>query len=186
MGIQLLKRGTAPQLFGPCLLYPNGWMDQDAVGTDVDLGLGHIVLDGDPAPLKGAQQPPLFGPCLLSPNGRPSQLLLSTCPYCRESNRRFSFSSVHSRTASRDCRLNLLHVLILFNVKHHLLNERRTWLIASRFIFVTNHFVPCCWHHGNVAVGLCKWDWRISSDALMGPSPAVASGAYVYLSELSK
>jgi len=25
-----LKRGTAPQLLGSCLLWPNGWMDQDA------------------------------------------------------------------------------------------------------------------------------------------------------------
>jgi len=25
-----LKRGTAPSIFGPCLLWPNGWMDQDA------------------------------------------------------------------------------------------------------------------------------------------------------------
>ena len=33
----------------------------------VGLGLGHIVLDGDPAPpRKGAQHPPLFGLCLLS------------------------------------------------------------------------------------------------------------------------
>jgi len=24
-----LKRGTAPHFFGPCLLWPNGWMDQD-------------------------------------------------------------------------------------------------------------------------------------------------------------
>jgi len=32
--------------------------------------VGHILLDGDPAPIrKGAQQPPLFGPCLLWPNG---------------------------------------------------------------------------------------------------------------------
>ena len=50
------------------------------LGTEVDLGPGHIVLDGDPAPpAKGAQQPPPFGPCLLWPqspigrftNGRP-------------------------------------------------------------------------------------------------------------------
>jgi len=34
--------------------------------TGVDLGPGHIVLDGDPAPpTKGALQPPLFSPCLL-------------------------------------------------------------------------------------------------------------------------
>jgi len=38
------------------------------LGTEVDLGPGHIVLDGDPVPpAKGAQQPPLFGPCLLWP-----------------------------------------------------------------------------------------------------------------------
>jgi len=38
------------------------------LGTEVDLGPGHIVLDGVPAPAKGAQQPPaLFGPCLLWP-----------------------------------------------------------------------------------------------------------------------
>ena len=24
------KRGTAPSIFGPCPLWPNGWMDQDA------------------------------------------------------------------------------------------------------------------------------------------------------------
>ena len=24
------KRGTGPSIFGPCLLWPNGWMDQDA------------------------------------------------------------------------------------------------------------------------------------------------------------
>jgi len=36
----------------------------------VGLGLGHIVLDGDTAPLpkKGAE-PPIFGPFLLRPNG---------------------------------------------------------------------------------------------------------------------
>jgi len=24
------KKGHSPPLFGPCLLWPNGWMDQDA------------------------------------------------------------------------------------------------------------------------------------------------------------
>jgi len=38
--------------------------------TEVGLGPGDIVLDGDPAPpRKGAQRLPLFGPCLLWPNG---------------------------------------------------------------------------------------------------------------------
>jgi len=89
-------KGRSPPIFGPRLLWPNGWMDQDAtwyggkpgpgevvlygvaappkrgtappqfsvhvycgqtagwmntpLGTEVDLGPGHIVLDGDPAP----------------------------------------------------------------------------------------------------------------------------------------
>jgi len=30
------------------VLWPNGWMDQDAT-TQVGLGPGHIVLDGNPA-----------------------------------------------------------------------------------------------------------------------------------------
>jgi len=32
------------------------------LGTEVDLGPGHFVLDGVPAPAKGAQQPPYFRP----------------------------------------------------------------------------------------------------------------------------
>ena len=43
-----------------------GWM-KTPLGTEVDLGSGHIVLDGVPAPAKGAQHPDLFGPCLLWP-----------------------------------------------------------------------------------------------------------------------
>jgi len=39
-----------------------GWI-RIPLGTEVGLGPGHIVLDGDPAPpWKVAQQPPLFGP----------------------------------------------------------------------------------------------------------------------------
>jgi len=49
--------------------WPNGWTDQNET-WQAGLGPGHIVLDGDPAPLpqKGAE-PPIFGPCLLWPNG---------------------------------------------------------------------------------------------------------------------
>ena len=72
------KKGHSP-IFGPCLFWPNGWMDQDATCCGGRPRPKHIVLDGDPAPSpKGAQQPPLFGPCLLWPNGRPSQQLLSS------------------------------------------------------------------------------------------------------------
>jgi len=66
MGTQLppRKKGTAHThpIFGPRLL-------KTSLRTEVDLGPGHIVLDGDPAPRDGAQQPPLFGPCLLWPKG---------------------------------------------------------------------------------------------------------------------
>ena len=68
-----------PTNFGPCLLWPNGWM-KTPLGTEVDRGAGHIVLDGVPAPAKGAQQPPLFGPCLLwpqSPFSATAELLFS-------------------------------------------------------------------------------------------------------------
>jgi len=42
-----------------------GWT-KTPLGEEVDLGSGHIVLDGESAPpAKGAQQPPLLGPCLL-------------------------------------------------------------------------------------------------------------------------
>jgi len=57
------KRGRNPPILGPCLLWPNGWMDQDALGMEVDLGPGNIVLDGDPAPLpKKGQTPSNFRP----------------------------------------------------------------------------------------------------------------------------
>jgi len=41
-----------------------------ALGMEVGLGPGHIVLDGDqaPPPQKRRQRPPIFGPFLLWPN----------------------------------------------------------------------------------------------------------------------
>jgi len=48
------------------------------LGTEVGLGPGDIVLDGDPAPPRqAAQHPPLLGPLFW--HGRPSQQLLSSC-----------------------------------------------------------------------------------------------------------
>jgi len=59
------QTGTAAPYFGPCLLWPNGLMDQDVTCYgDIGLGPSDIVLDGDPAvspPPKGAQQIPTFG-----------------------------------------------------------------------------------------------------------------------------
>jgi len=48
------------------------------LGTEVDMGAGHIVLDGFPALRERGTAPALLGPCLLC-HGRPSQLLLSSC-----------------------------------------------------------------------------------------------------------
>jgi len=47
----------------------HGWI-KAALGMEVGLGSGHIMLDGDTAPLpkKGAE-PPVFGLFLLWPNG---------------------------------------------------------------------------------------------------------------------
>ena len=73
-----------PPNFGPCLLWPSGWMDEDAAwcGSRPRPRPHVLGLDGVPAPAKGAQsaqKPPLFGPCLLWPRSPPSQLLLSSC-----------------------------------------------------------------------------------------------------------
>ena len=46
------------------------WWIKMPLGMEVGLGQGHIVLDGDPAPLrKRSTALPIFGPCLLWPNG---------------------------------------------------------------------------------------------------------------------
>jgi len=82
MGTQLPPKGsTTPPIFGPCLLCQRAEWIKLSLGTEVDLGPCHIVLDGAQLPPRwtGAQQPPpLFDPCLMWPNGRPSELLLSS------------------------------------------------------------------------------------------------------------
>ena len=72
------KSAQPPQpIFGPCLLWPNGWIDEDAAwyGIKVD----HIVLDGVPATLRerGTAAPSLFSARECCDYGPPSQLLLS-------------------------------------------------------------------------------------------------------------
>jgi len=49
------------------------------LGTEVDLGAGHIVLDGFPVLRGRGTAPPLLGPYVYCGHGRPSQLLLSSC-----------------------------------------------------------------------------------------------------------
>ena len=56
------------------------------LGTEVDIGAGHIVLDGFPALReRGTASPPLLGPCLLwprSPISATAELLYNNC-ICR-------------------------------------------------------------------------------------------------------
>jgi len=58
------KGHSPPPIFSPCLLWPNGWMDQDGMllGTEVGLSPGDIVLDGDLAPTKKGHRTPTFRP----------------------------------------------------------------------------------------------------------------------------
>jgi len=66
----LPKKGAKPPIFGPCLLWPNGWMDQD--GTchgDGPRPRRHWFSMRTQFPPKKGTQPPIFGPCLLWPNG---------------------------------------------------------------------------------------------------------------------
>jgi len=61
-------------IFGPCLLWPNGWMDQDATWCEGrPRPRSHCVTWGPrlPPPLKG-HSPQIFGRCLLWPNDGPS------------------------------------------------------------------------------------------------------------------
>ena len=48
---------SLPPIFGPCPLWPNGWMDQDATWNEVGLGP------------KGGHSPTFLGQYLLWPNG---------------------------------------------------------------------------------------------------------------------
>jgi len=63
-----------------------GWIKMP-LGTEIGIGPGDIVLDGNPAPpTERGTAPPLFGPCPLGLNGHSSQLLLSTwqCEDCTQ------------------------------------------------------------------------------------------------------
>ena len=64
--------GRAPQIFGPCLLWPNGWMDQDATWYGGrPRPTRHCVRCGPSYPQKigHTHSHPILGQCLLWPNG---------------------------------------------------------------------------------------------------------------------
>ena len=73
------RKGAHTPIFGPCLLWPNGWLHQDTTWHGGrPRPRQHCVRWGPSSlPPKGARSP-IFGPCLLWPNGRPSLLLLSS------------------------------------------------------------------------------------------------------------
>jgi len=61
------KKAHPPHpIFGPCLLWPNGWMDEDATWCGSRPRPRPLCIRRVPSyPRKGHSSPPLFGPCLL-------------------------------------------------------------------------------------------------------------------------
>jgi len=48
--LSLPETGTELPIFGPFLLWPNGWCIKMPLGMEVGFGPGHIVLNVDPVP----------------------------------------------------------------------------------------------------------------------------------------
>jgi len=64
------QRGTAaPSVFGPCLLWPNGWLDQDATWYGGRPQPRRDYVRSGPISHKGGQHPPLFGHVLCQTTG---------------------------------------------------------------------------------------------------------------------
>ena len=79
MGPSSTKGAHAAPIFGPCLLLPNGWMDQNATGCEGRARPRPHCVRWWPSSTQKGTVPLIFGPCVLWPNGRPSELLLGTC-----------------------------------------------------------------------------------------------------------
>ena len=75
------KKGTVPHpIFGPCLLWPNGWMDEDATwygSRPKPRPRSHCIRRGP----SWHSSRPLFSAHVYCGHGRPSQLLLSSCEF---------------------------------------------------------------------------------------------------------
>jgi len=63
------KEHNSPQIFGPYLLWPNGWMNQDAAWYGGRPRLWSHRVRWAPTCPKGHRPTPIFGPCMLWPNG---------------------------------------------------------------------------------------------------------------------
>ena len=63
-------KGQRPPIFGPYILWPNGWMDQHATWYGGrPWPKQHCVRWGTSCPPQKGAEPPIFGPCILWPNG---------------------------------------------------------------------------------------------------------------------
>jgi len=80
----LPKMGAESPIFGPCLLWPNSSMDQDATWCGGrPRPWPHCVRWGPSSPLRKGHGSPLFSAYVYCGHGRPSYLLLSSCWYFR-------------------------------------------------------------------------------------------------------
>jgi len=74
------KRAQPHPIFGPCLLWPNGWMDEDATWYGSrPRPRPHCVRRGLSSPCERGTAAPHFSARVYCDHGRPSQLLLSSC-----------------------------------------------------------------------------------------------------------
>jgi len=76
----LRKKAHPPHaIFGPCLLWPNGWMDEDAAWYGSrSRPRPHCTRRGPRSRERGTAVP-LFSAHVYCGHGRPSQLLLNSC-----------------------------------------------------------------------------------------------------------
>ena len=72
-------RKKAHPNFGPCLLWPNGWMGEDAAWYGRRPRPRPHCTRRDPSSRKRGTVAPLFSAHVYCGHGRPSQLLLSSC-----------------------------------------------------------------------------------------------------------
>jgi len=62
-GPSSFEKGHSPSIVGPCLLWPNGWMDQDTTWYEGRAQpMSHCVRRGPSSPPKGAHHSPSFRP----------------------------------------------------------------------------------------------------------------------------
>ena len=82
MGTQLSAEKRQPLIFGPCIFWPNGWMDEDATWYGSKFRpRPHCVRRGLSSPRERGTGVPLFSAHDYCGQGRPSRLLLSSCSY---------------------------------------------------------------------------------------------------------